>query len=268
MEDGAMEVRAMAERTAVDKIIADCQRYWIDTHVPRAIVDEMTTELATHLADATAEGKEPAAVVGADLGAFAEAWASEHRPSPRGRATWNDIINSRKRGRVDLLLAAATIGIVVVAIVLAPKEDGMDVSVWRWIWLGLTLVMAVGEMLTAGFFLIPFAVGAGAATLLAFAGVNVPVQTVVFLVVSVIALWYLRRYTKSREDEQPTVGANRFLQQRATVLEPVNRRDGTGRVRLDTEEWRATVDSDDTIEAGTEVVIVEVRGTRFVVERI
>jgi len=39
-------------------------------------------------------------------------------------------------------------------------------------------------------------------------------------------------------------------------------------VRMGTEEWRATVDSDIEIPKGTEVTITEVRGTRFVVEPI
>jgi membrane protein implicated in regulation of membrane protease activity len=52
----------------------------------------------------------------------------------------------------------------------------------------------------------------------------------------------------------------------AIVLEPINRREGTGSVRMETEQWRATTDGDTEIPVGEEVVIKEVRGTRLVVE--
>jgi membrane protein implicated in regulation of membrane protease activity len=39
-------------------------------------------------------------------------------------------------------------------------------------------------------------------------------------------------------------------------------------VKMGTEEWRATIDSDIEIPKGAVVRIVEVRGTRFVVEPI
>jgi membrane protein implicated in regulation of membrane protease activity len=40
----------------------------------------------------------------------------------------------------------------------------------------------------------------------------------------------------------------------------------TGAVKMGTEDWRATTDRDDEIAAGTVVRVVEVRGTRLVVE--
>src|SRR5262245_38210783 len=64
---------------------------------------------------------------------------------------------------------------------------------WRWIWLAATAVFAIGEMATPGsFFLAPFAVGALVASLLAFAGVSVLVEWIVFIVVSLIMLALLR----------------------------------------------------------------------------
>ena len=47
-----------------------------------------------------------------------------------------------------------------------------DPNVWRWIWIIAMVVFGIGEMGVAGsFFLAPFAIGAGAAAALAFAGV-------------------------------------------------------------------------------------------------
>lgn len=55
---------------------------------------------------------------------------------------------------------------------------------WRWIWLVATALFAAGEIITTGFFLLPFAVGALVATLLAFAGVSVAIQWITFVAVS------------------------------------------------------------------------------------
>jgi membrane protein implicated in regulation of membrane protease activity len=68
------------------------------------------------------------------------------------------------------------------------------------------------------------------------------------------------------DQRQHPVGANRYAGRRVLVLERVDRVSGTGRVRLDTETWRATTDGD-PIEEGAEVRVVEMRGTRLVVAR-
>ena len=49
------------------------------------------------------------------------------------------------------------------------------------------------------------------------------------------------------------------------MIEPIDRTTGVGRVRVDTEMWRATTDGD-PIPEGTEVHITDIRGTRLVVE--
>jgi membrane-bound ClpP family serine protease len=48
-------------------------------------------------------------------------------------------------------------------------------------------------------------------------------------------------------------------------LHIIDRKTGEGRVRVETENWRATTDGD-PIPEGVEVRVVEIRGTRMVVE--
>ena len=58
------------------------------------------------------------------------------------------------------------------------------------------MIFAFGEVLTAGFFMLPFAAGALAASVAAFAGAGIAVQWILFLVVSIVgavALIPLRR---------------------------------------------------------------------------
>lgn len=140
----------------------------------------------------------------------------------------------------------------------------MDNELWRWIWLGTAAVFAVAEIFTAGFFLLPFAVGASAAFVLAYIDVGGGWQWLSFIVLSVVSLWGLQRFVR-KDDEQHAVGANRFVGKPAMVLEEIDRLRGTGRVRMETEEWRATTEGG-VIAAGTQVRVTGVVGSRLIVE--
>lgn len=139
----------------------------------------------------------------------------------------------------------------------------MDDSLWIWIWLVTAVVFAIAEMGTAGFFLLPFSVGAGAAFVLALVGAPVGLQWLVFLALSVASLFFLQRFVK-REEGGYAVGANRYSGKSAMVLEDVDRVHDKGLVRMETEEWRATTEGG-VIAAGTQVKVVGVTGTRLVV---
>jgi membrane protein implicated in regulation of membrane protease activity len=141
----------------------------------------------------------------------------------------------------------------------------MDNEIWRWLWTGLAVVLAVGEIFTAGFFLLPFAVGGAVAAILAWLNVAIGWQWIAFFVVSVGTLLYLQRFIKKQDiADTKSIGSNRYLKMQAVVLEQVDPVAGTGRVRVESEEWRATSDGE-IIEPGTPVTITEVRGTRLVV---
>ena len=109
--------------------------------------------------------------------------------------------------------------------------------------------------------------GAAAAGILALASIGVWLQIIAFVVISVAALWFLQHYAKSDvRGELLPVGASRYIGATAIVTEAVVRATGSGRVRMGTEDWRATTDGNDEIAADTEVRVIEVRGARLVVE--
>lgn len=259
----------MADRWDIARVVADCERYWTETGVPRRAVAEMRLELELHLAEAVADGRNVDTVLGADLPSFAESWASEYRTAqPPGR--WDEIVRgemktkrTRRRELAAYVIGAATL---VVAAAVAGRQGGSDVEneIWRWLWTGFAVVMAIGEMFTAGFFLLPFAIGAGAAAVLAWIGVAVLAQWLVFFGVSLTSLAYLQRFIRHQDEaEQPAVGANRWRGATGIVVREVDPIDG-GMVRVEGEEWRAATEGT-TIPEGTKVRVVEVRGTRLVV---
>jgi membrane protein implicated in regulation of membrane protease activity len=141
----------------------------------------------------------------------------------------------------------------------------MDNEVWRWLWTIFAVVMAIGEIFTAGFFLLPFAIGAGAAAILAWAGSPLLAQWLVFFGVSLFSLAYLRRFiNRQDEGDQPRIGANRWIGLKGVVIEDIDPVHGKGMVRVSTEEWRAVAPH--PIQAGEKIVVTEVRGARLVVE--
>ena len=136
-----------------------------------------------------------------------------------------------------------------------------------WAWMILAALFIVGEIFTAGFFLLPIGIGAAIAGLVALLGGNTIWQLIVFVVASFILFLVSRRFAQRVTKEQPPgIGADRFIGQECVVLEKINNLDDTGRVRMGKEEWRAESDGDDQIETGTKVTVVRLSGTHLVVK--
>lgn len=254
-------------------VVESCARYWAQTGLPKRVVAEMRAELGLHLNEAAAEGRAAESVVGPDLGRFAEMWAAEHRPpgSPRV-AAWEDVMSGRTaRERVtrrEMLAYGIGLAAVVAAVGLAGRGAGtMEDEIWRWLWTGLAVVMAIGEIFTAGFFLLPFAIGATTAAVLAWIGAGVLAQWLVFFGVSLASLAYLRRFIDRQDEEvQPRVGANRWVGSRGVVLEEIDPDTARGMVRVENEQWRAASLHGLSVPAGVRIVVRDVQGARLIVE--
>ncbi|MGH9113952.1 MAG: NfeD family protein [Acidimicrobiales bacterium] len=139
---------------------------------------------------------------------------------------------------------------------------------WRWIWLIAAAVFAIGEMGSPGsFFLLPFAIGALLAAILAFADVSVAVEWTVFLAASVATLAALRpvAHRLNRSGHDAGVGARRLLGQSAVVLRDIPGAGELGLVRVDREEWRAESTDGSPIPTGSAVRVADVQGTRVIV---
>lgn len=143
---------------------------------------------------------------------------------------------------------------------------------WAAIWLAAAAVFGIGEILIAGsFFLAPFAVGALAASVVALVGPPV-LSWVAFLAISVGAFYGMRPLARRLDANAPSVagiGANRLLGAEGILLTPIPGTPGdAGMVRVGAEEWRADTRPGVALAAGTKVRILEVQGTRLVVEPI
>ncbi len=144
----------------------------------------------------------------------------------------------------------------------------MPSQLW-WIWMILAAICIVAEIFTAGFFIFWFGIGALAAGLLSLFGLSAGWQWAAFVVVSGILFAVSRRFAERFTKQQPPgIGADRFIGKRGVVLEKINNRENTGRVRIDKEEWRADSDVEEIIPEGKRVEVTRVDGTHMVVKPI
>jgi membrane protein implicated in regulation of membrane protease activity len=137
-----------------------------------------------------------------------------------------------------------------------------------WIlWVIVACAFGVGEMLTQGFFLAPFAIAAalaGAADAVA----GDVASWLVFIAVTLLTLVVVRPIVRSHLKMPPQIrtGAAALVGKQAVVLERIANHEGVGCVRIDGEVWTARSLFDDrVIERGALVDVVEIKGATALV---
>tara|TARA_R110000782_G_scaffold78276_5_gene155175 strand:+ start:57742 stop:58182 length:441 start_codon:yes stop_codon:yes gene_type:complete len=135
-----------------------------------------------------------------------------------------------------------------------------------WWWLGLAVLLGIGEIVTPGVFLI-WVAGAAAITgaLAMLVPLPIAVQFVIFALLCLAAVWAGRRWYA----DNPVVSQDPLLNDRTarligeivTVAEPI--RNGRGRVRVGDSIWDCTGPD---MDVGAAVRITGARGTMLTVE--
>ncbi len=144
-------------------------------------------------------------------------------------------------------------------------------AIWAIIWLTAAAAFGIGEMVMAGsFFLLPFAIGAVLAAVVAALASSPVWSWLAFMLGSLAAFFAMRPLARRVEANAPDVagiGANRLVGAVGVVLAPISATPGdAGMVRVGTEEWRADTEPGVALSQGTKVRVKEVLGTRLLVE--
>jgi membrane protein implicated in regulation of membrane protease activity len=135
-------------------------------------------------------------------------------------------------------------------------------------WLIAAAILGIGEVITTGFFLAPFAGGALVAALAALVGAGTVISLAAFLVVSIVLLSALRPIARAHMRQAPGLrtGTAALVGRTATVVDRIANDEDVGCVRLEGEIWRARAyDDDEVIESGARVHVLEIRGATAVV---
>jgi membrane protein implicated in regulation of membrane protease activity len=137
-----------------------------------------------------------------------------------------------------------------------------------WVlWVIAACGFGVGEMLTMGFFLAPFALGAALAAIIDAVGLGGLPAWIVFVVASFMTLGVLRPLARSHQHTaQIRTGTAALVGKPAIVLERIANAEGVGCVKIDGEVWTArALDDDQVIERGERVHVVQIKGATALV---
>ena len=128
------------------------------------------------------------------------------------------------------------------------------------IWLIVAIVLVILEIMTAGFGVICFAIGAAFSALIAGLGGNITWQVVVFAVVSLLTCIFLRpvvmRFLDKKSKDVKT-NADAIIGRKGIVSERIDAEQHTGRVAVDGDDWKAVSEDGSVIEKGVSVEIVK-----------
>ena len=134
-----------------------------------------------------------------------------------------------------------------------------------WVWLLLAVSASMSEVITAGFFFLPFGIGAATAAVFAFAGFGVAAQLAAMLIATIASFVALRFYARKIQDKQyPKVGPDRLINEVGIVTQKIDHNVGTGEVCVMSEDWAAR--STTVLEAGSKVSVLRTEGARLVVK--
>ena len=127
-------------------------------------------------------------------------------------------------------------------------------------WLIAAIVLVILEIMTAGFGVICFAIGAAFSALVSGLGGSLTWQVVVFVVVSMLAFIFLRpvviRFLDKKSKNVKT-NADALIGRKGVVSECIDAEQHTGRVAIDGDDWKAISEDGSVIEKGTDVEIIK-----------
>jgi membrane protein implicated in regulation of membrane protease activity len=127
-------------------------------------------------------------------------------------------------------------------------------------WLIAAIVLVILEIMTAGFGVICFAIGAALAALVSGLGGSLTWQVVVFVVVSLLAFIFLRPVVMrflDRKSKDVKTNAEAIIGRKGIVSECIDASQHTGRVAVDGDDWKAVSEDGSVIEKGADVEIIK-----------
>lgn len=135
-------------------------------------------------------------------------------------------------------------------------------------WLLVVAVMLVIEIFTMGLTTIWFSLGALGATLAAALHAPIWLQSVLFVVVSILIMILVRPFAmKVVNKERAKTNIDELIGKKVLVVEEIDNRRGQGKVRCGGVEWTARSVDDTVLEKEETVVIESVSGVKLMVMR-
>lgn len=137
------------------------------------------------------------------------------------------------------------------------------------IWISVTVLLILGEIMTVGLTFIWFAVGALGACVIAFLGGGLLSQLLVFLGLSGLTLILVRPMAKKffQTGVTPT-NADLIIGKTALVTQTIDNLAGEGQVNISGQIWSARSEHGAVIPVDTKVKILRIEGVKVFVEAV
>jgi membrane protein implicated in regulation of membrane protease activity len=137
------------------------------------------------------------------------------------------------------------------------------------VWVVVAIALFAVEATTVTFVALYFGVAALVAALAAALGAGVPLQLILFAIVSVLTLVTTRGWVTRTLQRTPVVrsNVNAVIGRRGVVTIPITAEAGRGQIRVGTDYWSARPYMEDgpDIDAGTPVEVLAVEGNSALV---
>ena len=136
-------------------------------------------------------------------------------------------------------------------------------------WLILFVVFAVLELISLGLTCIWFAVGALAGCITALITDNWIIQSIVFIIVTVVVLIFLRpiavKYINNKAEK---TNVDSLIVKKVKVLEDIDNLNAKGQVSIDGMEWTARSEDGSEIKKDALVEVVAIEGVKAIVKQV
>ncbi len=136
-----------------------------------------------------------------------------------------------------------------------------------WYWIILAIAFAVGEVFTAGFFLLWFGIGATIAAAVSLTFPQFWVQIATFLLTSFVFVIFSRQIVSKTYRKPPKqIRVEDIIGKEAVVIKDIGMEE-MGKIKVGSDIWRAISKDGKSIGKGEMVKILKVEGTKVVVEK-
>ena len=136
------------------------------------------------------------------------------------------------------------------------------------LWIAVLVAAIVIETMTMGLTSIWFSGGALAAMIVEMLDGSIPLQVIVFLIISLILLFYTRPIAmKHFNGKREKTNLDTIIGKSAVVTIPIHNLKESGQVMLEGKEWTArSTDSSKQFDKDALVKVVAIRGVKLMVE--
>lgn len=138
-----------------------------------------------------------------------------------------------------------------------------------WIfWLIAAGIFFIAEIATVGFLIFWLGIGAVLAMIVSFFTTNLVIQTITFVLSSIILIIFTKPILSKYINTKSPVLTNSYslLNKRGIVVSDINGIDSIGQVKVNGDIWSAKCEDDIIIPKGTKVEILKIDGVKLIIK--